>query len=111
MWRYLDSLFARTTTSDLDSAGEAVTGPRWGLATAASLGVGAYLIIHAIGAGAPIGESLLAGTIVSVALFLYYAIAQRESFPSAAAVRQRLRHPSRTRPAPAAVPFSVRRSP
>ena len=90
----LDRLIARMTLPELDSAGDAVTGHRWGFATAASLGVGGFLIIHAIGAGAPIGESLLGGTIVSVALFLYYAIAQRESFPSAVAVRQRLRHPA-----------------
>lgn len=60
----------------------------WGRATGASLGVGGYLIVQALLAGAPIGESLLGGTIVAVALFLYYAIlyyatAQRESFPSA----------------------------
>jgi len=95
----LDNLFARASLSDRDSAGDAVMNHRWGLATGASLGVGGYLIIQALLAGAPIGESLLGGTIVAVALFLYYAIlyyaiAQGESFPSAVAVRQWLRLPA-----------------
>lgn len=95
----LDSLFSRTSLSDRDSADDAVRHHRWGLATGASLGVGGYLIIQALLAGAPIAESLLAGTIVAVALFLYYAIlhyatVQRESFPRAVAVHQWLRLPA-----------------
>ena len=95
----LNSLLARTFLSDSDSADDAPMNHRWGLVTGASLGIGGCLIIQALLAGAPIGESLLGGTIVAVALFLYYAIlhytvAQGESFPSAVAVRQRLRLPA-----------------
>ncbi len=87
----LYSLCARTTLSDRDSAGNAVMHHRWGFAAAVSLGIGANLIIQALLAGAPIAESLLGGTVVAVGVCLSYAITQRESFPRAVAVRQRLR--------------------
>ena len=47
---------------------------RWGRVIGSSLGVGGYLVVQALLAGGPIAESLLGGTIVAVALFLYYAI-------------------------------------